>query len=117
MSEHVTFPPPSRPESATTSDPRVVRAEQRLAMLRELGELGIALAWDLTRRTLEVPDEAEAASAPCASPWRRRLQMRAPRRPPLLRKPVKNGRCGAENRRLAVIFLPETVKNCKKLFR
>jgi hypothetical protein len=40
-------------------DPRVARAEERLAMLRELSEMGMALTRDLTRRALAAPDAPE----------------------------------------------------------
>ncbi len=75
MSERPVHTPPPRgafPEiaAADAADPRVVRAEQRLAMLRELAELGMALARDLTRRALETPDSPEAAlgAEPDATP-------------------------------------------------
>jgi hypothetical protein len=42
-------------------DPRVARAEVRLAMLRELSDLGMALTRDLTRRALAAPETAEPA--------------------------------------------------------
>lgn len=45
---------------AETPDPRIARAQERLAMLRELAELGMALTRELTRRALETPEPAEA---------------------------------------------------------
>jgi len=42
-------------------DPRVARAEERLAMLRELSDLGMTLTRDLTRRALAAPETAEPA--------------------------------------------------------
>jgi hypothetical protein len=73
MSEPALLPPPSRdafPDSdrATGPDPRVARAEQRLAMLRELAELGMALTRELTRRTLEAPEELPTPPAAKADP-------------------------------------------------
>ena len=68
MSEHafLTPPPPGAlPESggAAATDPRIARAEGRLAMLRELAELGMALTRELTRRTLESPETPGAEVA------------------------------------------------------
>jgi len=73
MSEQapLTLPPrgvPPGSEDGAAADPRIVRAEQRLAMLRDLAELGMALARDLARRTLEAPDEAEPAADADAGP-------------------------------------------------
>jgi hypothetical protein len=47
-------------------DARVARAEERLAFLRELAELGMALTRDLVGRTLEAPDAPEPATAAAA---------------------------------------------------
>ena len=71
MSEPASHPPLSSdapPESATADapDPRIARAEQRLAMLRELAELGMALTRELTRRAMAAPETPEAA--PDATP-------------------------------------------------
>ena len=71
MSEHASHPPLSStapPESvpADAPDPRIARAEQRLAMLRELAELGMALTRELTRRAMAAPEAPEAA--PDATP-------------------------------------------------
>jgi hypothetical protein len=65
MSDHALLTPPSRAPSpeTTAADPRIARAEQRLATLRELAELGMALTRELTRRTLEAREEPEAAAA------------------------------------------------------
>src|SRR5271165_5478725 len=68
MSKDALLPPPapgSLPggDSADTTDPRVARAEQRLAMLRELAELGMALTRELTRRTLQTSEALPAADA------------------------------------------------------
>jgi hypothetical protein len=46
-------------------DPRIARAEERLAMLRELSELGMAITRDLSRRALAAPETPEP-SAPAA---------------------------------------------------
>jgi len=43
-------------------DPAIAHAEERRVMLRELAELGMALARDLTRRALEAPETAERAT-------------------------------------------------------
>jgi hypothetical protein len=53
-------PPP--PDAA--ADPRIARAEERLAMLRELAEIGMAMTRRLARRTLEAPDDDAADPAP-----------------------------------------------------
>ncbi|HWF01430.1 MAG TPA: hypothetical protein VG248_16640 [Caulobacteraceae bacterium] len=66
-----TAPPPAAlPESSSddATDPRVARAEERLAMLRELAELGMALTRELTRRTLESPEAPEGGPAADANP-------------------------------------------------
>jgi hypothetical protein len=73
MSEHAFLTPAARtalPESrsADATDPRVARAEERLAMLRELAELGMTLTRELTRRTLESPETPEAAPAADGNP-------------------------------------------------
>ncbi len=62
-------------------DPRVARAEERLAILRELAELGMALARELTRRALETPDNL-AASDPDAQTRAVSAPPTAPRRDP-----------------------------------
>jgi len=58
------------PENATTDapDPRIARAEQRLAMLRELAELGMTLSRALTRRAVAEADHAEAAAETDTTP-------------------------------------------------
>jgi len=57
-------PPPIRDcpamRGAGVTDARVARAEQRLAMLRELAEIGMALTRELARRELEAGPEAAA---------------------------------------------------------
>jgi len=58
MSEHAT---PAQSAAADAPDPRIARAEERLVMLRELAELGMALARELTRIVAATPDSAEAA--------------------------------------------------------
>ena len=68
MSEPASLPPPPQdalPQSAAAGapDPRIVRAEQRLAMLRELAELGMTLSRALTHRAVAEADYAEAADA------------------------------------------------------
>jgi hypothetical protein len=67
-----TQPPPGPlPESDPTaaSDARIARAEQRLAMLREMAEIGMAMTRALGRRALEAPDDdAEAEAAEIANP-------------------------------------------------
>jgi hypothetical protein len=73
MSEHAFLTPPAHaalPESSSAdpADPRVARAEERRAMLRELAELGMALTRELTRRTLETPQTPEAAPAADTNP-------------------------------------------------
>jgi len=57
--------PAALPESegAAATDPRVVRAEERRAMLREPAELGMALTRELTRRTLETAETPEVVPA------------------------------------------------------
>jgi hypothetical protein len=50
-------------DGAAVADPRIARAEERLAMLRELAELGMALTRELTRRTLEGPESLETPPA------------------------------------------------------
>ncbi len=76
MSSDTAPPPPPPPGALTESgaDPRIARAEQRLAMLRELSEIGMAMTRRLARRVLEAPDDdaadpgpAEAAGAKAAS--------------------------------------------------
>ena len=71
MSEHPFLPPPlsdTLPER-DAPDPRIARAEQRLAMLRELAELGMALTRALARRALEAPDvDPEAVPEPRHDP-------------------------------------------------
>src|SRR5471030_2230666 len=49
--------------AAEPADPAVVRAEERLVMLRELAEIGMRLTRALERRALA---EAEAAENPAA---------------------------------------------------
>ena len=63
-------PPPlaDPPEIAAAPDPRIARAEERLAMLRELAELGMALARELTRRTLEAEEDPDPGAAASANP-------------------------------------------------
>jgi hypothetical protein len=61
-------PPPVAPrerDGADSADPRIARAEQRLAMLRELSDLGMAMTRRLARRALAPPD-ADAARAEAA---------------------------------------------------
>ena len=58
MSEHAT---PAQSAAADAPDPRIARAEERLVMLRELAELGMQLARELTRIVAATPDSAEAA--------------------------------------------------------
>jgi hypothetical protein len=58
------------PNTATApQDPREARAEERLDMLRELAELGMTLARELTRRVMETPDPS-ADPEPLADPDR-----------------------------------------------
>jgi|HubBroStandDraft_3_1064219.scaffolds.fasta_scaffold312784_1 hypothetical protein len=83
-----TQPPRVAIPGAAAPDPRIARAEQRLTMLRELAELGMAMGRELTRRTLQSPETPEptpattrptpspASHAPCASPWRSRPRSR-----------------------------------------
>jgi len=63
-------PPPIRDcpasQGADVSDARIARAEQRLAMLRELAEIGMALTRELARRELEGAPEAAADPNPTA---------------------------------------------------
>jgi hypothetical protein len=58
---------PAPQPGPTPQDPREARAEERLDMLRELAELGMALARELTRRVLETPDPL-AEPRPVADP-------------------------------------------------
>jgi hypothetical protein len=51
-------------DGADGADPRIARAEQRLAMLRELSDLGMAMTRRLARRALETPDPAADPAAP-----------------------------------------------------
>jgi hypothetical protein len=63
-------------------DPRVARAEERLDMLRELAELGMALARDLTRRALDAPDpQADPEPLADPDPTAARFAARARRKP------------------------------------
>jgi hypothetical protein len=48
-------------------DPRIARAEERLDMLRELAELGMSLARELTRRTLGAPEPVADPDPPAAA--------------------------------------------------
>jgi hypothetical protein len=50
-------------DGADGADPRIARAEQRLAMLRELSDLGMAMTRRLARRALETPDVATSLAA------------------------------------------------------
>jgi hypothetical protein len=60
--------PPEPDTVQDAPDPRIARTEERLAMLRELSELGMALTRNLARRALERPAPPEPpASAPSAS--------------------------------------------------
>jgi hypothetical protein len=67
MSKDAASAPPT-PGALSEGDegPRIARAEQRLAMLRELADLGMAMTRDFTRRALEAPppdpDDAPAAA-------------------------------------------------------
>jgi len=65
-------PPPIRDRLASrgadVSDARIARAEQRLAMLRELAELGMALTRELARRELDAAPDAAAAPASTSTP-------------------------------------------------
>jgi hypothetical protein len=59
-------PPPGalrERDGADWADPRIARAEQRLAMLRELSDLGMAMTRRLARRALETPDVATSLAA------------------------------------------------------
>jgi hypothetical protein len=49
---------------------RIVHTEQRLEIMRELTELGMALARDLTRRALQAPERPEAAPEAAPAPRR-----------------------------------------------
>jgi hypothetical protein len=60
-------PPAGPPEGDAASDPRIARAEQRVAMLRELAELGMALTREMARRALAPPAEPEAPAARAAA--------------------------------------------------
>ncbi len=77
-------PPPAGdlPESAGSVDSRIARAEQRLAMLRELAELGMALTRELTRRTLAAPEPPEQASDVEAKPAPNSRDIPGPRHDP-----------------------------------
>jgi hypothetical protein len=59
-----TQPPPGHPAERDPADPRIVRAEQRLAMLREMAEIGMAMTRALGRRALEAPDDDAADPEP-----------------------------------------------------
>jgi hypothetical protein len=61
---------PQESDLSEALDRRIIHAEQRLEVLRELTELGMALARDLTRRALAAPEApaAEAAPAPRRDP-------------------------------------------------
>jgi hypothetical protein len=63
-------PPPGAPrerDGADSADPRIARAEQRLAMLRELSDLGMAMTRRLARRALASPDADAARADPAAA--------------------------------------------------
>jgi hypothetical protein len=63
-------PPPGayrERDDAVAADPRIARAEQRLAMLQELSELGMAMTRRLARRVLTAPDAAVADPAATAA--------------------------------------------------
>jgi len=66
MSQDAFLTPPPRTalperEAVTAPDPRIARAEERLAMLREMAEVGMALLRDLPCRSLETQETPEAA--------------------------------------------------------
>jgi hypothetical protein len=50
-------------DDADAADPLVARGEERVGMLRDLAELGMEMARDLVRRTVNAPDDDKAASA------------------------------------------------------
>jgi hypothetical protein len=61
---HLGAPPERDP-----ADPRIVRAEERLAMLRELAELGMSMTRAFARRALESPPtDPDDAPAPAPAP-------------------------------------------------
>jgi hypothetical protein len=51
-------------DSRAAADARVARAEERLVMLRELAEIGMAMTRKLGRRVLEAPDDDAPDPAP-----------------------------------------------------
>jgi hypothetical protein len=66
-------PPPSahrERDDAVAADPRIARAEQRLAMLQELSELGMAMTRRLARRAPTAPDAAVDPPAPAEAAGR-----------------------------------------------
>jgi hypothetical protein len=69
-------------DGAGATDPRVARAEERRAMLRELAELGMALTRELTRRTLETPETSAAEPAADGSPKAASRAIPGPRHDP-----------------------------------
>ena len=82
MSQDAFLTPPPRtalPESfANIPDPRIARAEERLAMLREMAEIGMALLRDLPRRALETQEPPEAEPDADTPPNRPRNPRPAP---------------------------------------
>jgi hypothetical protein len=61
-------PAPTRSDAVDAYAPNVARAEQRLAMLRELAELGMSLARELTHRVLDPPATPEPQPEPRHDP-------------------------------------------------
>jgi hypothetical protein len=57
---------PDSPPPRDAADPRIARAEERLAMLRELAELGMSMTRAFTRRALESPPTDDDDAPPPA---------------------------------------------------